>query len=240
MNRALIFFVALLLLFVGASFFWYAANREAVANVGTKTEVDKEYAPPKDQLTEFVLTDQFGKDFGSKDLDGKVWLGSFFFADCPGICIQQNARIAELHRKFRDQGVMVVNITVTPDKDTPIKLLNYANRFDADHETWRFLTTDKDIAYVREVGAEFFGLPAADATHTSEVAVFDRNGKMHSTYNVNKGIEFAKLVRKVEDLLKSDGTGEQPKQEAEEDQEEAAVPTQEAETKESAPVAQES
>lgn len=205
MNRVLVFFVALLLLFVGASFFWYAANREAVANVGTKTEVDNEYTPPKDQLTEFVLTDQYGKEFGSKELKGKVWLGSFFFADCPGICVQQNAKIAELHHKFRDQGVMIVNITVTPDKDSPVKLLNYANRFGADHETWRFLTTDKDISYVREVGAEFFGLPAADATHTSEVAVFDRSGKMHSTYNVNKGIEFAKLVRKVENLLEETG-----------------------------------
>ena len=237
MNRALIFFAALLLLFIGASVFWYAANREAVANVGTKTEVDKDYTAPEGELTEFVFTDQAGQQFGSKDLAGKIWLGSFFFADCPGICIQQNAEIAKLHHKFRDQGVMIVNITVTPDQDSPNKLLLYANRFDdVDHKTWRFLTTDKDINYVRQVGAEFFGLPAADATHTSEVAVFDRDGKMHATYNVNKGIEFAKLVRKLEDLLKADDTVEQLSEETEEEQ----VQTQEAESQQSATVAQES
>lgn len=200
MNRALVFFVALLFLFLGSSVFWYAANRKTASNAGSVSEVDADYVPPEDQLTEFDFTDQFAKDFGSKDLEGKVWLGSFFFADCPGICVTQNAEIAKLHRRFRDRGVMIVNITVQPDTDSPAKLWTYANRFEADYATWRFLT-GRDIQYVRKVGAEFFALPAADSTHTSEVAVFDRAGKMHGTYNVNKPEEFTRLVTKVEGLL---------------------------------------
>ena len=202
----LIFFLALLCLFVGSGVLWFAAKRTASSNVGSVAEVDESYEAPERELTEFTFTDQVGRPFGSKDLAGKVWMGSFFFADCPGICVSQNQEIAKLHERFRDQGVVIVNITVTPDKDPAHKLLKYARRFDADNDSWRFLTTDRDIEYVRQVGAEFFGLPAADATHTSDVAVFDRSGKMHSTYNVNKPAEFAKLVLKVEDLLKSDSS----------------------------------
>ena len=64
----------------------------------------------------------------------------------------------------------------------------------------KFLT-GQEIEYVRQVGLDFFGLPTADKTHTAEVAVFGREGKMHGTYNVMEALEYAKCVRKVEALL---------------------------------------
>ena len=199
MNRALLFFSAILLLFVGSFFVWMASkNRPTPA--GSTKEVDAEYVAPDKAITEFEFTDQLAKSFGSEQLAGKVWLGSFFFADCPSICMQQNIEISKLHKRFSEQGVMFVNITVAPQNDPPHKLLTYANRFSADHETWKFLT-GRDIEYVKQVGHDIFGLPLDDETHTSEVAVFDRDGKLHGTYNVMQALEYAKCVRKVEELL---------------------------------------
>lgn len=199
MNRTLVFFVALALLFSGVGVLWCAANygRETVGSV---VETDEAYTPPEKELTSFEFTDQYGQPFGTEQLAGQVWLGSFFFADCPSICPQQNAEIAKLHQRFIDEDVLIVNITVTPDKDPPHRLLLYANRFDANHDRWKFLT-GKSLEYVRQVGLDIFGLPAADETHTSDVAVFDRQGNIHGTYNVNKPVEFARIVSKIEELL---------------------------------------
>jgi cytochrome oxidase Cu insertion factor (SCO1/SenC/PrrC family) len=200
MNRILLLFVALLLLFSGGTVFWLAANKNKPSASGSLLEIDPEYVAPKKEITAFEFTDQLAKPFGSKDLMGKVWLGSFFFSDCPSICVQQNAEIAKLHKRFMDDDVMIVSITVAPDKDPPHKLWAYANRFDANHDRWKFLT-GKDIDYVRQVGIDIFSLPAADETHTTEVVVFDRDGNRHGSYNVNKPIEAARLVSKVGELL---------------------------------------
>lgn len=202
MNRTLIFFIALLLLFVGSATFWVASNDRAPQS-GSSEEADTSYVAPVKELTEFEFTDQLAKPFSSAQLKGQIWLGTFFFADCPSICAQQNLEISKLHKRFNDQGVKFVNITVAPDNDPPHKLLVYANRFSADHENWKFLT-GRDMKYVRQVGLDIFGLPAADETHTAEVAVFDREGKMHGTYNVMDGPEYAKCVKKVEALLAAD------------------------------------
>lgn len=199
MSRPLLFFSALLLLFCGGALLWFVKMPNFAA-AGSTSVPDEEYRPPEKEITSFEFKDQLGKPFGSKDLRGRVWLGSFFFADCPSICVEQNARIAQLHRRLRDRDVMIINITVTPDKDPPHRLWDYANRFEADHASWKFLT-GKELDYVRQVGNDIFGLPAADETHTSHVAVFDREGRKHDAYNVMDEVEYTKLINQVEELL---------------------------------------
>ena len=115
--KSLLFFVALLLLFAGGSFLYLAKQSDQRA--GSVTEVDPNYEAPEKELEHFEFTDQLAKPFGSKDLEGRVWMGSFFFADCPTICKQQNEEIAKIHRRFLDDDVTILNITVTPDRDPP-------------------------------------------------------------------------------------------------------------------------
>lgn len=200
MNRTLLFFSALLCLFLGGVLVWTSTQRQQPTPAGSDEEVDTSFVAPERELTEFEFTDQLAKPFNSKQLAGQIWLGTFFFADCPSICAQQNLEISKLHKRFRDRGVKIVNITVAPDDDPPHKLFTYANRYEADHETWKFLT-GRDIEYVNQVGHDIFGLIAADETHTPDVAIFDREGKLHGTYNVTKGLEYAKCIKKIEELL---------------------------------------
>lgn len=208
MSRPLLFFSALLLLFCGGALIWYVKAPE-FSSAGSTSVPDNEYVPSEKVLTSFEFKDQLGQPFGSKDLQGRVWLGSFFFADCPSICVEQNARIAQLHRRFRERGVEIINITVTPDKDPPHRLWDYANRFEADHASWKFLT-GKELNYVRQVGNDIFGLPAADETHTSHVAVFDGEGQKQGAFNVTNEVEYTKLINKVEALLSEGGDSQPP------------------------------
>ena len=75
MNRTLVFFIALLMLFAGSAIFWVAAHR-ASAPGSTEKEVDTSYVVPEKELTEFEFTDQLAQPFGSKDLKGKIWMGT--------------------------------------------------------------------------------------------------------------------------------------------------------------------
>lgn len=199
MNRILLGFFAFLLLCSGSVLIWLT-TKDSENPSGSEKEVDQEFVAEVEKLTQFEFTDQLAKPFHSDELSGQIWLGSFFFADCPSICAQQNLEISKLQKRFQEQGVRIVSITVAPDDDPPHKLLTYANRFSADHDNWKFLT-GRDLPYVIRVANDFFGIPAADETHTSEVAVFDRLGKMHGTYNVMEGLEYAKCVRRVDELL---------------------------------------
>lgn len=199
MNRALMFFAALLLLFVGGVVFKYAASNAPSAG-GSVSERDESYTPAPKELTEFEFTDQLAKPFNSKQLDGRVWMASFFFSSCPSICVQQNTEISKVHKRFASEDVLILSISVKPDEDTPHTLLLYANKFDANHDKWKFLT-GKSIEYLRQVGAEFFSLPAADETHTSQVALFDHEGTMYGPYKVTDEQEKTKLIMKTEELL---------------------------------------
>lgn len=199
MNRALMFFVALLFFLIGGAIVKYASDSGS-SNAGSVSQQDDTYVPPAKQLTEFEFTDQLAKPFNSKQLDGKVWMASFFFSSCPSICVQQNVEIAKVHKRFATEDVFILNISVKPEEDSPHNLLLYANRFDADHSKWKFLT-GRSIEYLRQVGAEFFSLPAADETHTSQVALFDQEGVMYGPYKVTDEQEKTKLIMKTEALL---------------------------------------
>ena len=79
----------------------------------------------------FKLTDQEGNQFDSATLKGKVWMGSVFFANCPGPCFRENQAIADILREIDDPNFVAVSLTCDPENDTPATLEHYADRFEA-------------------------------------------------------------------------------------------------------------
>jgi protein SCO1/2 len=81
----------------------------------------------------FTLIDQTGKRVTDKDFHGKYMLVFFGFTHCPDICpagLQvMSAALAKLGDKAKD--VVPVFITLDPERDTPEKLAEYLNSFDA-------------------------------------------------------------------------------------------------------------
>jgi cytochrome oxidase Cu insertion factor (SCO1/SenC/PrrC family) len=207
MNRAIVFWLAVLLVFSGGMLIW--AFRQSQLTRGTADiEVQHEDAgvvePAGPLLTEFELTDQLGKRFSSKSLQGEVWAGSFFFAACPSTCYQQNMKIAELQSKYADQGLKLVSITCDPGNDTPVALASYASRFNADPNVWKFLTVlDGDMLYLTRIGREMFQIMVSGQTHSDRVVLFDREGKMHGSYRVLLIDEKAALDKAVAELLQT-------------------------------------
>jgi protein SCO1/2 len=205
MNRVLSFWLAVLFVFGGGMLIWAVRKNQTESSAAHSVDETFVVTPSSGPLlTEFELTDQTGKRFHSRALDGEVWAGSFFFAACPSTCYQQNMKLAELHRKYADQGLKLVSITCDPGNDTPAALAGYASRFNADPSTWKFLTPlDGDMLYLSRIGAEMFQIVVSGQTHSDRVVLFDRTGKMHGSYRVLLRDQHADLDNAIAELLKA-------------------------------------
>jgi cytochrome oxidase Cu insertion factor (SCO1/SenC/PrrC family) len=147
----------------------------------------------------FSLTDQRGEAFDSKSLRGRVWLGSVFFANCPGPCFRENQAIADLLREIDDPDLVAVSLTCDPDNDTPEVLRRYADRFEANADRWKFLTGD--MAVIKKVANETFFLPAEVGVHSERGVVFDREGRLRGGYHLLQRDRVALLKQLILDVL---------------------------------------
>ena len=204
MSKPALFFLALLLLAGGSTALLMAyrmANTPPAVNVGSESVREI----PAEPLEKFELTAQTGLPFHSQSLDGQVWIASFFFATCPASCRQQNEAIAALQRKYGEQGVKFVAISVDPATDDPASLSNYAQRFGADPQKWYFLTDrSKRIDYIQRVGTDIFKVPVTTQGHLDALILVDRDGKIHDYYNWKKSDEIVELHNAIETLLARD------------------------------------
>jgi cytochrome oxidase Cu insertion factor (SCO1/SenC/PrrC family) len=167
-----------------------------------------EQAAPGGVAKQFTLTDQQGKPFDSASLAGKVWLGSVFFANCPGPCFRENQAIADILRKIDDPDFVVVSLTCDPDNDTPDVLRRYADRFEADAARWKFLTGD--MAVIKDVANNSFLLPAEVGVHSERGVVFDRQGRLRGGYHLLQPDRVALLEKLIRDVLAEPASPETP------------------------------
>lgn len=147
----------------------------------------------------FQLTDQEGNQFDSATLKGKVWMGSVFFANCPGPCFRENQAIADILREIDDPNFIAVSLTCDPDNDTPAALAHYADRFEADPQRWKFLTGDMDV--IKRVGTKTFLLPVEIGVHSERGAVFDRQGRLRGSYHLLQEDRVNRLKKLIRDVL---------------------------------------
>jgi protein SCO1/2 len=211
MKQAALFFVALLLIAGGSVVLIVAMQRSRppieVRPLTVNATLDRpppraKKNLPKGWLGEFTLTERSGKKFRSEDMHGKVWAASFFFANCPGECRQQNESIAQLAKEFGPQGVTFVSITVDPETDNLEKLREYARDFTKSSGQWLFLRGDLD--YTRRVGAEFFGVAVDKGTHGSRLILVDKWGNLRGYYSTNgkrSPEEYTAIRPKLKELL---------------------------------------
>ena len=161
-------------------------------------------------MDDFTFTDQTGQQVTRDDLLGKPWIASFIFTKCAGPCPKVTASMQSLFKKYVDQGVKFVSFTVDPARDTPEVFAQYATHYEADPESWFFLTGDRDKIYSIIHGS--FLMPAMEdpdpkpgyeIIHTTNVCLVDPTGRVVGKYNSTDGVEMVKLRRELKKMLES-------------------------------------
>ena len=94
-------------------------------------------------LPNVALTDQYSQPVAVASLRGKPVLFDFIYTSCPGPCqllTQHMKLIADKLGPDLGSKVLLVSVTVDPDRDRPTRLLDYAKAFNANVKGWYFLT----------------------------------------------------------------------------------------------------
>ena len=101
---------------------------------------DWSVAKPLRHVPDFTLIDTSGNEVRNTDLLGKVWVASFIFTRCEGMCPLLNKKTQKLHEFFgKDPHFRTVSISVDPEADTPSALRRYAARYRNNTDSWIFL-----------------------------------------------------------------------------------------------------
>src|SRR5262249_37303517 len=134
----------------------------------------------------FVLVNQAGKNVSQDDIRGKVSLVSFIFTTCNGACPATTHRLQLIQTALKDRGLLkngsiqLISIKLDPDRDAPDALRDYMKLYDAEPNSWTFLSGLPDD--VKKVNSAWgmWTKPAANnqLDHPSRVFLVDKKGQI--------------------------------------------------------------
>jgi cytochrome oxidase Cu insertion factor (SCO1/SenC/PrrC family) len=162
---------------------------------------------PTRHLADFKFTERSGRSIGLGELEGKIFVVNFFWANCPMSCLRMNETVAALQREFKDTDIQFVSITVEPTVDTPDRLKAYADKLSAPADKWWFLNAP--LAETQDLGTAL-KVNVAPATHTDALVVVDRAGIMRGAFDFQNPTKLAACKTKLRDLLAEQPVGWKP------------------------------
>lgn len=159
----------------------------------------------------FELKNQLGETVTGKELDGKIYVADFFFTTCGGICPKMTKQMVRIQNEFKNNDrVMLVSHTVTPDRDTVEVMKKYADKYNADHTKWLFLTGNKKEIYGLARRAYFIVKAAqegeddgsgADFIHTENFVLIDAKKRIRGYYSGIRESSVDSLMNDIRKLL---------------------------------------
>ena len=164
-------------------------------------EIVKEL-PVISQIPAFDLIDQDGEQFTLDGLTGNVWLADFIFTTCAGPCPIMTERMSTVqHDLIGIDKLQFVSFTVNPDYDTPEVLKKYAKRFDADINTWSFVTGKYE--QIQDLIANGFKMGDFEDIifHSERFALVDQKGQIRGYYSGIQTDDMKNLKKDINILL---------------------------------------
>lgn len=159
------------------------------------------------QVKSIPFVNQLGQKVSLDDLKGKIIVMDFFFSRCPSICPGLARNMKKLQDSFikNDSIVQFLSISVDPEYDSVQHLRKFADRFEANHDTWWFLTGDRQEIYDfanKEIKANIYD-PGIDTAfiHTENFFLLDTNRVVRGFYNGFDTLALSKLARDIPTLL---------------------------------------
>ena len=159
-------------------------------------ENKKDELPVQGQGAEFSYTDMNGETVSLSGTNGKARLLYFFFANCPDVCPPTTFVMSQVQDELKEEGlfgkeVEFLSVTIDPERDTPELLQDYAKRFEADPEGWKFLRGDeKETAAL----AEKYGILVnkdkdGNFGHMNLIVLLDKKGQIREWISANDYID---------------------------------------------------
>lgn len=159
------------------------------------------------QIRPFKLLNQENQVFTEKDIEGKICVADFFFTSCPGICPKTTNSMAGIQNQFiNDDEVLLLSHSVTPLKDSPAVLKEYARDKHVNFKRWKLLTGDRNEIY--DLGRKYYfaeedeGIKKGNDVflHTENFILIDKQRHIRGIYNGLDPNSIRELVRDIKIL----------------------------------------
>ena len=178
---------------------YFVPDRIDVIEKNGKTTTDTIWHKVKN----IEFTNQLGKKVSLYDLHGKIIVIDFFFTRCPSICPGLARSMKRLQDSFlkNDSIVQFVSISIDPEHDSVQQLRTFADRYNANHDSWWFVTGNKKEIYDFALNELKAGLADTEVDssfiHTENFFLLDSNFVVRGWYN---GFDTVKQARLVQDI----------------------------------------
>lgn len=178
---------------------YFTPERVDVIEKNGKTVTDTVWHKVKN----IQFTNQLGKKVSLYDLQGKIIVIDFFFTRCPSICPRLARSMKRLQDSFKknDSIVQFISISIDPQRDSVPQLRAFADRFNANHDSWWFVTGDKKEIYDFALNELKAGLADKEVDssfiHTENFFLLDSSFVVRGWYNGFDTVKQAQLVQDI-------------------------------------------
>ncbi len=143
------------------------------------------------QLPNFTFTNQLNEPYGSDSLKGYIHVADFIFTTCNGICPKMSKNFQQLQEKIsKYSDVKLVSISVDPKRDSVPALKEYAEKYQANPQYWKFLFAPQN--QVIELASKGYFLPLDVSgtgkefgiTHSEMAVLVDKDLRIRGFYDL--------------------------------------------------------
>ncbi|MFN4006793.1 MAG: SCO family protein [Chitinophagaceae bacterium] len=186
----------------------YLMDTVVTQTIDGKVTTDTVWHKTKD----IKLVNQLGDTVSLYQLQGKIIVANLIFTHCGTICPGLTRNMATMQASFLKGGntrrkvdssiVHFLSISIDPDRDSSAKLKAYADKFNANHDNWWFLTGNRDSIYrfiFEELRINKFEDHPVDSTfaHSDRFVLIDKHMKVRGYYH---GLQKEDIKKLSEDI----------------------------------------
>ncbi|HZQ47221.1 MAG TPA: SCO family protein [Verrucomicrobiae bacterium] len=180
----------------------------AVAATGTDADLqgrEAERVQIGESVPDFKLLDQDGRTIHLSDYRGKAVVLTFIYTRCPlpNFCPLMSKNFSALEQRLRKEfphQYQLLSVTMDPDFDRPNVLKDYAARYGASGQDWRFATGEAEqINFVAGLMGLYYARENGLISHDLRTALIGPDGRLVQLWksNVWTPYEVQRMVRET-------------------------------------------
>lgn len=156
-------------------------------------------------IADFSLINQNGKNVTQADYDDKIYVADFFFTTCQTICPIMTDHMVKIQEALqKDQQVLLLSHTVTPEIDSVAQLKKYAIEKGVNDDKWNLVTGDRkqiyDLARKSYLVAKDNPYEEFDLIHTENFVLVDTKKRIRGFYDGTDSEAIDQLLEDIEIL----------------------------------------
>ena len=162
------------------------------------------------RVGDFHLTDARGRAITRGDVEGRIYVASFFYTQCRTLCPDLRVQLARVHEAFAgDSAELILSHSVMPEMDDANRLAHYALRNGIDGRRWMLLSGDR--AELTRLARDAYFVELADTTgntsgrlrHTETLVLVDEAGHIRGVYDGSLAYDVSQLIADIRQLRHS-------------------------------------